>query len=101
MLDIVVSISEKFVIGIMYGQLYVQSVTMEKRKFDKIRENFSFDETIYIWFILAFNRQSSNNDDLRDYDEIMGDPLRGDLCQKSGRMTLFICIPHQKYIFLS
>ena len=43
----------------MYGQLYVQSVTMEKRKFDKIRENFSFDEIIYIWFILAFNRQSS------------------------------------------
>ena len=42
-----------------------------------------------------------NNDDLHDYDEIMGDPLRGDWCQKSGRMTLFICIPHQKYTFLS
>ena len=35
------------------------SVIMEKRKFHKIHKNFIFDEIVYIWLILAFNRQSS------------------------------------------
>ena len=56
--------------------------------------------TLFTFGLFWHSTGNLPNNDLRDYGEIMGDPLRGDWCQKSGRMTLFICIPHQKYTFL-